>query len=108
MAYLYEAVRLYVNFFRPSFKLIDKIRDGATTVKRYSSPATPCDRLVGQDTTGAEMRVALNDYRSRLDPAVAAPVAGRRGFSLSAASTDIQELPATLYHRMVDSLAYAA
>ena len=30
------------------------------------------------------------------------------GFSLSAASTDTQELPVTLYHRMVDSLAYAA
>ena len=30
------------------------------------------------------------------------------GFSLSAASTDTHELPATLYHRMVDSLAYAA
>ena len=30
------------------------------------------------------------------------------GFSLSAASMDMQELPATLYHRMVDSLAYAA
>ena len=29
-------------------------------------------------------------------------------FSLSAVSTDTQELPATLYHRMVDSLAYAA
>ena len=30
------------------------------------------------------------------------------GFSLSTVSTDTQELPATLYHRMVDSLAYAA
>lgn len=30
------------------------------------------------------------------------------GFSLSAVSTDTQELPATLYRRMVDSLAYAA
>ena len=30
------------------------------------------------------------------------------GLSLSAVSTDTQELPATLYHRMVDSLAYAA
>ena len=30
------------------------------------------------------------------------------GFSLSAASTDTQELPATLYDRLVDSLAYAA
>ncbi len=30
------------------------------------------------------------------------------GFSLSAGTTDIQELPVTLYYRMVDSLAYAA
>ena len=30
------------------------------------------------------------------------------GFSLSAVSPDVQELPASLYHRMVDSLAYAA
>ena len=68
MAYLYEAVRLYVNFFQPSFKLIDKIRDGATTVKRYSPPATPCDRLIGHDTTGAELQDGLNEYRSGLDP----------------------------------------
>ena len=30
------------------------------------------------------------------------------GFSLSAAEPDIQELPVALYHRLVDSLAYAA
>ena len=30
------------------------------------------------------------------------------GFSLSAADPDTQELPITLYHRVVDSLAYAA
>ena len=30
------------------------------------------------------------------------------GFSLSAASLDTQELPVALYHRLVDSLAYAA
>ena len=30
------------------------------------------------------------------------------GFSPSAADPDIQELPAALYHRLVDSLAYAA
>ena len=30
------------------------------------------------------------------------------GSSLSAAAPDVQELPASLYHRMVDSLAYAA
>ena len=31
-----------------------------------------------------------------------------QGFSLSVADLDTQELPVALYHRMVDSLAYAA
>ena len=30
------------------------------------------------------------------------------GFSLSAADPDTQELPITLYYRLIDSLAYAA
>ncbi len=68
MAYLYEALRLYVNFFQPSFKLIDKTRDGATTVKRYSQPTTPCDRFIQHDTTGDEMMAALQTYRAKLDP----------------------------------------
>ncbi len=68
MAYLYEAVRLYVNFFQSSFKLIEKVRDGATTIKRYSPPTTPCDRLISHDATGAELQAGLNEYRSGLDP----------------------------------------
>ena len=68
MAHLYGALRLYVNFFQPSFKLIDKTRDGATTVKRYSPPTTPCDRLIQHDATSDEMRAALIQYRAKLDP----------------------------------------
>ena len=68
MAYLYEALRLYVNFFQPSFKLIDKTRDGATTVKRYTQPATHCDRLIQHDATGADLKALLNEYRAGLDP----------------------------------------
>ena len=30
------------------------------------------------------------------------------GFSLSAADPDIRKVPAALYHRLIDSLAYAA
>ena len=68
MAHLYGALRLYVNFFQPSFKLIDKTRDGATTLKRYSQPTTPCDRLIQHDETNDEMRAALKEYRARLNP----------------------------------------
>ena len=72
MAYLYEAVRLDVNFFQPSFKLIDKVRDGATTVKRYSPPATPCDRLIDRDATDAELRDAFERVSLRFGPGSAA------------------------------------
>ena len=68
IAHLYEASRLYVNFFQPSFKLIGKTRDGATTVKHYSQPTTPCDRLIQHDATSDGMKDALDEYRARLDP----------------------------------------
>ena len=46
MAHLYGAMRRYVNYFQPSFKLMEKIRNGSAVVKRYSPPATPRDRLM--------------------------------------------------------------
>ena len=68
MAQLYGALRLYVNFFQPSFKLIAKTREGSATVKRYSPPTTPCDRVIQHDSTRDGMRAALIQYRARLDP----------------------------------------
>ena len=41
MAQLYGALRLYVNFFQPSFKLIDKTRDGAGPSSATVSPPRP-------------------------------------------------------------------
>ena len=38
---LYEILRLYVNFFQPSMKLIEKQRDGARVKKRYDRAQTP-------------------------------------------------------------------
>ena len=49
MAYLYGAMRLYVNYFQPSFQLLTKSRNGGSVTKRYSNPATPCDRLLARD-----------------------------------------------------------
>ena len=68
MAYLYGAVRLYVNYFQPSFKLVEKTRDGASVVKRYSPPATPCDRLMQHDTLSAKLMATLREFRAGLDP----------------------------------------
>ena len=41
LAHLYGAVRLYVNYFQPSFQLLTKSRNGGSVTKRYSKPATP-------------------------------------------------------------------
>jgi hypothetical protein len=68
LAHLYSQVRLYVNYFQPSFKLIAKTRDGARVSKRYDRPMTPCDRLLAHDAVHAEVKDALRAQRERLDP----------------------------------------
>ena len=68
MAHLYGASRRYVNYFQPSFKLVGKTRHGSRVVKRYSPPATPCDRLIQHDAVSVEMKAARSEYRVQLDP----------------------------------------
>ena len=57
-----------MNHFQPSFKLLEKIRTGARVIKRYSPPATPCDRLMQHDETSAVVKNKLCEYRAGLDP----------------------------------------
>ena len=68
LARLYAALRLYVNFFQPSFKLAAKARDGAKVTKRYHPPATPCERLMAEARTSEEVRHRLEAQRETLDP----------------------------------------
>ena len=57
-----------MNFFQHSFKLIDKTRDGSITIKRYSPPTTPCDRLIQHNATNDDVRAGLIQCRAKLDP----------------------------------------
>ena len=59
-----------MNYFQPSFKLLEKIRDGEKVIKRYSPPATPCDRVMQHDEISATVKKELREYRSGLDPVV--------------------------------------
>jgi len=68
LARLYGAMRLFVNFFQPSFKLAAKARDGAKVTKRYHAPATPCERLMADARTSEEVRRRLETLRATLDP----------------------------------------
>ena len=68
LAWLYRSMRLYVNFFQPSFKLADKSREGARVKKRYHPPATPYQRLLADPRTGAEVRGKVTAVFATLDP----------------------------------------
>jgi hypothetical protein len=69
LARLYGMVRLYVNYFQPSFKLLSKTRDGAKIKKRYHKPATPCEPLLAHSSVSDAAKDALRAGLAPLDPA---------------------------------------
>lgn len=68
LAQLFQALRLYVNYFQPSFKLRERIREGGKIKKSYHPPATPCDRLLAHPAVAEEIKAALRNQRDQLDP----------------------------------------
>ncbi|MPR13626.1 DDE-type integrase/transposase/recombinase, partial [Microvirga tunisiensis] len=68
LARLYASLRLFVNFFQPSFKLAEKERQGALVRKRYHPPATPYQRLLDDSRVPAEVKAHLRDVFLSLDP----------------------------------------
>lgn len=65
---LYRAARLHVNYFQPSFKLREKVREGAKVKKRYHPAATPCDRLLANENVDEQVKARLRQHRAELDP----------------------------------------
>ena len=65
---LYTSVRLFVNFFQPSFKLLSKTREGAKVIKKYHAPATPCERLLAREDVSGECKEQLRQTLAALDP----------------------------------------
>jgi hypothetical protein len=68
LARLFAAVRLYVNYFQPSFQLKSKTRRGAKVKKVYHKPATPCERLLTHPAVAESVKEKLRSERSGLDP----------------------------------------
>lgn len=65
---LYRPVRLFVNFFQPSFKLAEKSREGAKVRKSYHPPATPCQRLIADARATDEIKQQVKAGFESLDP----------------------------------------
>jgi hypothetical protein len=60
--------RLYLNFFIPSFKLIEKKRDGAKIIKKLSNPLTPYQRLMASEYIKTSVKKDLSKIFNSLDP----------------------------------------
>ncbi|MEM0965228.1 MAG: hypothetical protein AAGJ81_03625 [Verrucomicrobiota bacterium] len=56
------------NFFMPSFKLVEKIRQGSKIKKRHDKPMTPCDRLLLSEHIDARTKTKLRKTRKQLNP----------------------------------------
>jgi hypothetical protein len=68
LARLYRSLRLFVNYFQPSFKLAGKAREGARVRKRYHAPATPYQRLLADPRTPDPVRQEMEAVYVTLDP----------------------------------------
>ena len=65
----YDDLRLYINFFQPSFKLIAKERIGNRTIKRYDTAKTPYQRILECKNISLEAKAHLMNLYIQLNPA---------------------------------------
>ena len=61
-------LRLMMNLFQPSVKLVRKVRVGSRLRRRYDRPQTPLDRLLASGAGDPAKVAALQQRRTRLDP----------------------------------------
>ena len=66
---IYAQLRLLLNFFYPSMKLMEKTRIGARVKKRYDVPKTPYQRVLDSPHIQKADKARLRKQFSRLNPA---------------------------------------
>lgn len=65
---MYRVLRVYINFFQPSLKLLSKERNGAKVTKKYDTARTPHQRIIQSETVGQNIKDALDLQYKKLDP----------------------------------------
>jgi hypothetical protein len=66
---IYQNVRLFVNFFQPSMKLVSRTRRGSKVHKKYDEARTPYQRLVASGLVSELCRARLKRQFDTLNPA---------------------------------------
>lgn len=65
---VYRALRLYINCFQPSMKLLSKSFEGATVRRIYDPAKTPLQRLLLSGVLSEQRRRDLREAAQTLDP----------------------------------------
>jgi hypothetical protein len=68
LSHIYRLSSLYVNFFQPQMKLVEKTRRGAKVSRRYDTPRTPYRRLLASQWVPAEAKEDLTRIYEGLNP----------------------------------------
>jgi hypothetical protein len=63
-----QELRLYMNLFQPSVKLVKTIRKGSRLKRLYDAPQTPLDRLISRGQTDRLKIAHLKAIRKKTDP----------------------------------------
>jgi hypothetical protein len=74
---LYRYLRLYVNFFQPAMKLIQKTRIGSRVRKKYDVPQTPYQRVLASLSIPESKKEVLRQRYGQLNPAMLRRVIGK-------------------------------
>jgi hypothetical protein len=65
---VYTLVRMYINFFQPTMKLVNKTRQGAKVYKVYDTARTPYQRLVQSGVLNERKQTELAAVYQGLNP----------------------------------------
>jgi len=63
-----ELLSLYINFFQPSVKLIEKVRNGSKVRKRYDEPQTPYEGVLESGIVSEDGKEKLRSRYDKLNP----------------------------------------
>lgn len=67
---LYEHLRLLINYYYPSMKLLRKERRGGRIYKTYDKPKSPYRRLLDNPEVPTSRKIKLRHQKHQLDPVV--------------------------------------
>jgi len=73
-----QELRLWLNLYLPSVKLVKKVRVGSKVRRVYDAPQTPLERVMASSSAHPGQIAALKKLRASLDPFQLGKVIGRK------------------------------